>query len=209
MLRLTKRRQIIGIARPSMPGLEHQAGEAGVLHDVAPARISDVVGGAERQGRRVLVVTIPMPVALAHELFVPGTAVEAGHASGPARVGLGQAELTRPALDARAVPVLGCEKSSRREKHTNNERTRTRVILYAPIRAYTSVCMCMGRCTMSATFLSALRLIFSPFPATCFHSADRDARECAIPRARLLCAGISLGSLSRARRVNPNETTAG
>lgn len=125
-----------------MPRLENEAGDAGVLHDVTPAGISDVVRRAQHGGRRI---PVPVPVAvrpISHALPLPGATVGAGHATRSPGLHLGQAGLALPAAYRGAVRAL-CRDEKRdcaaafvnaRDRGARSIRIRTRTRARAAAR---------------------------------------------------------------------------
>lgn len=76
-----------------MPRFENEAGNAGVLDDVTPAGIGDVVGRAQH-GRRWISIPIPVTVRpISHALPLPGATIGAGHATRSSRFHFGQTSL--------------------------------------------------------------------------------------------------------------------
>lgn len=85
-----------------MSRLEDEAGNAGVLDDVTPAWIGDIVGGAQHGRRWVSITVCPVPDALP----LPGTTIGAGHATWPARLHLRQTRLPLATTNRGTVCVL-------------------------------------------------------------------------------------------------------
>lgn len=85
-----------------MSRLEDEAGNAGVLDDVTPAWIGDIVGGAQHGRRWVSITVRPVPDALP----LPGTTIGAGHATWPARLHLRQTRLPLATTNRGTVCVL-------------------------------------------------------------------------------------------------------
>lgn len=91
-----------------MSRLENEAGDAGVLDDVTPAGIGDVVGRAQH-GRRWISIPIPITIAVRpvpDALPLPGATVRAGHATRPTGLYLRQAGLPLSTANRRAIRVL-------------------------------------------------------------------------------------------------------
>ncbi|KAI4490414.1 hypothetical protein M0802_010685 [Mischocyttarus mexicanus] len=93
-----------------MSRLENESGNAGVLDDVTPAWIGDVVGSAEH-GRRWITVPVPITITIAvgpvpYPFPFPGATVRAGHATRPTGLNLRQAGLTLSTANRRAIRVL-------------------------------------------------------------------------------------------------------
>lgn len=72
-----ERRGVVGVAGAGVSRLEDEAGNAGVLDDVTPAWIGDIVGGAQHGRRWVSITVRSVPDALP----LPGTTIRAGNAS--------------------------------------------------------------------------------------------------------------------------------
>lgn len=116
-----KGRRVVGVAGSGMSRLENEAGDAGVLDDVTPAGIGDVVGRAQH-GRRW--ISIPITIAVRpvpDALPLPGATVRAGHATRPTGLYLRQAGLPLSTANRRAIRVLcGTNRKSARlvNRHT-------------------------------------------------------------------------------------------
>ena len=74
-----ERRGVVGVAGAGVSRLEDEAGNAGVLDDVTPAWIGDIVGGAQHSRRWISITVCSVPDALP----LPGTTIRAGNASRP------------------------------------------------------------------------------------------------------------------------------
>lgn len=101
-----ERSRVVSVTGARVPRLKNEAGDAGVLDDVTPAGISDVVRRAQHCRRR-----IPIPVSvtmrpISDALPLPGATVGAGHATRSPRLHLGQAGLALSAAYCGAVCAL-------------------------------------------------------------------------------------------------------
>lgn len=79
-----ERRGVVGVAGAGVSRLEDEAGSAGVLDDVTPAWIGDIVGGTQHGRRWISITVCPVPDALP----LPGTTIGTGHATWSARLHL-------------------------------------------------------------------------------------------------------------------------
>lgn len=70
-------RGVVGVAGAGVSRLEDEAGNAGVLDDVTPAWIGDIVGSAQHGRRWISITVCSVPDALP----LPGTTIRAGNAS--------------------------------------------------------------------------------------------------------------------------------
>lgn len=102
-----KRRGVVGVAGAGVSRLEDEAGNAGVLDDVTPTRIGDIVGGTQHGRRWVPITVCPVP----DPLPLPGATIGAGHATWTTRLHLRQTRLPLAATNRRAVCVLYKQKS--------------------------------------------------------------------------------------------------
>lgn len=92
-----------------MSRLEDEAGNAGVLDDVTPTGIGDIVGGAQHGRRWISITVCPVPDSLP----LPGTAIGAGHATWSARLHFRQTRLPLAATNRGTVCVLCTQKTPR------------------------------------------------------------------------------------------------
>lgn len=97
-----KRRGVVGVAGASVSRLEDEACNAGVLDDVTPAGICDIVGSAQHGRRWISITVCPVPDTLP----LPWATIGAGHATWSTGLHLRQAGLPLATADRSAVCVL-------------------------------------------------------------------------------------------------------
>lgn len=112
-----KRRGVVGVAGAGVSRLEDEAGSAGVLDDVTPTGIGDIVGGAQHGRRWISITVCPVP----DPLPLPGTAIGAGHAAWPTRLHFRQTRLPLAAANRGAVCVLYAERRASLQFHPQSK----------------------------------------------------------------------------------------